>query len=162
AGLFFVSAGLRSRGGAPIGGQITLGLRSASHRPGRSVLCIALIASATFLIVSLDAFRLDGATGAGNEYPWLAESAIPLADLAAADFKGAEYVPFRLKRGDDASCLNLYRPQNPRILGARTPMFPALDTKLPDGAVPAIGDANSLTYVLHLKVGDTFESNGVR
>ena len=36
---------------------MTLGLRSAAYRPGRSILCIALIASATFLIVSLDAFR---------------------------------------------------------------------------------------------------------
>ncbi|HEX5603080.1 MAG TPA: ABC transporter permease, partial [Pyrinomonadaceae bacterium] len=29
-----------------------------------------------------------------------------------------------------------------------------LDRQLEDGAVPVIGDANSLTYVLHLKVGD--------
>jgi hypothetical protein len=159
ASLLFVSAWLRARG-FRIGSQVTLGLRSAGYRPGRSVLCIALIASATFLIVSLDAFRRDTTTA--NEYPWFAESAIPLIDLAGADFKGVEFVPFRLKPGDDASCLNLYRPQNPRILGASTSMFPKLDITLADGAVPAIGDANSLTYVLHLKVGDTFESNGVR
>jgi hypothetical protein len=27
--------------------------------------------------------------------------------------------PFRLLPGDDASCLNLYAPRHPRILGAR-------------------------------------------
>ena len=33
-----------------------LGIRYPSHRPGRAVLCIALIASATFLIVAVDSF----------------------------------------------------------------------------------------------------------
>ncbi len=27
------------------------------------------------------------------------------------------FVQFRLKPGDDASCLNLYQPRNPRVLG---------------------------------------------
>ena len=40
-----------------------LGFRNASSRPGRSVLCIALIASAAFIIVAVDAFRhREGAT----------------------------------------------------------------------------------------------------
>ena len=62
AALLLESAWLRSRGFAAIGGQVTLGLRSASYRPGRSILCIALIASATFLIVSLDAFQREGSS----------------------------------------------------------------------------------------------------
>ena len=41
----------------------SLGFRNATYRPGRSVLCIALIASAAFIIVSVDAFRRrEGAT----------------------------------------------------------------------------------------------------
>ena len=36
-----------------------LGLRNASHRPGRSVLSMAVIASATFILISVDAFRRD-------------------------------------------------------------------------------------------------------
>ena len=55
--LLLESAWLHSRRFAAIGGLVTLGLRSLTYRPGRSILCIALIASATFLIVSLDAFR---------------------------------------------------------------------------------------------------------
>ena len=37
-----------------------VGFRNASYRPGRSVLCIALIASAAFIIVAVDAFRREG------------------------------------------------------------------------------------------------------
>ena len=43
-----------------------LGMRYTAHRPGRSVLCIALIAAATFLIVAIDSFRRDTQT----EGPW--------------------------------------------------------------------------------------------
>jgi len=84
--------------------------------------------------------------------------------------------PFRLLPGDDASCLNLYAPRHPRILGAR-PSFIGqgrfafrqslaaddaeranpwrlLDRDPGDGVVPVIADANSMTYVLHKAVGD--------
>ena len=61
-----------------------LGFRNATNRPGRSVLCIALIASAAFIIVSVDAFRrasgaetLDRKSGNGG-FPLLAESLLPL------------------------------------------------------------------------------------
>jgi ABC-type antimicrobial peptide transport system permease subunit len=86
------------------------------------------------------------------------------------------FAPFRVRPGDDASCLNLYQTSDPRILGvpanfvsedrfsfqsslATQPVEKAnpwtlLDQPLPDGAIPVIGDANSLTYVLHLKLGD--------
>jgi ABC-type antimicrobial peptide transport system permease subunit len=37
-----------------------------------------------------------------------------------------------------------------------------LDTPLPGGAIPAIADANSMTYVLHLKLGEDFVLNGTR
>ena len=30
----------------------------------------------------------------------------------------------------------------------------------PDGTIPAIADANSITYVLHRKVGDVVDVNG--
>src|SRR6185295_17669177 len=83
---------------------------------------------------------------------------------------------FRVRPGDDASCLNLYEPRDPRIIGAgqafieegrfgfqdslaetkeeRDNPWLLLNRELPDGAVPVIGDANSLTYVLHRKLGD--------
>jgi ABC-type antimicrobial peptide transport system permease subunit len=82
----------------------------------------------------------------------------------------------RLRPGDEASCLSLYQPQNPRIVGvnpadlagrfvfADTGETPAgsspwtlLEHAFDDGAIPAIADQTTLTYVFHLKVGDVFE-----
>jgi hypothetical protein len=48
--------------GSGIWSVMRLGFRNATARPGRSALCIALIASATFIISAVDAFRRDGAT----------------------------------------------------------------------------------------------------
>jgi ABC-type antimicrobial peptide transport system permease subunit len=174
AGLLLESAWLHSRGFAAIGGQLTLGLRSAAYRPGRSILCIALIASATFVIVSLEAFQRDGSSAEMDGYPLMAESVLPLIHnpstaagreaLNIPPLTGVEIVPFRLRPGDDASCLNLYQPRNPRILApvAGFRHWPKLEAKPVDGAIPAIVDANSMTYALHLKLGEVFELNAVR
>ena len=182
--LCFESAWLTSRSLAAISGKVTLGLRSATYRPGRSILCIALIASATFLIVSLDAFRRDDASAGTGGFPLIAESVLPLIHdpntaagrdaLNIPPLEGVEFVPFRLRPGDDASCLNLYQPRHPRILAppaaflrsarfhfqdsvARTANpWLLLESEPADGVIPAIADANSMTYALHLKLGEEF------
>jgi putative ABC transport system permease protein len=126
--------------GSPVTGLVSLGQRSASHRPGRSLLCIALVAAATFVVVSVGAFQhgpedvTDPKSGAGG-HTLLAESLLPLTyafdtpagrdslNLADAEASAAladvRVTRFRLKPGDDASCQNLYLPKNPRVLGAR-------------------------------------------
>jgi ABC-type antimicrobial peptide transport system permease subunit len=89
-----------------------------------------------------------------------------------ATLKNLSFVNLRVRPGDDTSCLNLYQPRNPKIvappesflrdnrftfqnsLDEKDNPWLLLDRQLEDGAVPVIGDANSLTYVLHLKVGD--------
>jgi ABC-type lipoprotein release transport system permease subunit len=179
AALLFQSAWLHAHNSPAVGGLVALGLRSVRYRPGRSVLCIALIASATFVIASLEAFRRDGSSAGIGGFPLLADSELPLihdpntesgrAALNIPPLEGVEFVPFRLHPGDDASCLNLYQPQNPRILAPppgflrRTPNpWLLLDSRLPGGAVPAIADANSLTYSLHRKLGEEFDLAGVR
>ncbi|MBP1595709.1 MAG: FtsX-like permease family protein [Acidobacteria bacterium] len=170
-----------------------LGTRNATHRPGRSLLCVALIASATFVIVSVEAFRrdpggisLEPSSGTGG-YAFVARSALPiLHDLNSVEGREAmgirdmpvpvRFVPFRYRSGDDASCLNLYAPREPRILGVR-PSFVAdprfsfqdsmastpaqkqnpwllLESEAEDGAVPAIGDANTIRYILHRSLGE--------
>jgi hypothetical protein len=141
-----------SRPRTPLHGPVQLGFRSAGYRPGRSVLCIALIAFATFTIVAVDAFRRDEATPNPN-FPWVAESQLPIYnDL------GPGIIPLRLRTGDDASCLNLYQPQRPRILGVPKSLgWTAIDAEPTDGTIPALVDANSLEYTLHAKVGDVRE-----
>ncbi len=174
-----------------------LGFRNASSRPGRSVLCIALIASAAFIIVAVDAFRhREGATtlerksGSGG-FPLLAESLVPivhdpgteaglealnLTHDAASSLSGVTFERFRVRPGDDASCLNLYQPNNPKIIAPRDSFLQSnrfafsssfeptaeeqnnpwllLNRRFADGAVPFIADANSTTYVLHVKPGE--------
>ncbi len=197
--LFFWSSWLRSDRKRTIQGQgawpmARMGFRNATTRPGRSVLCIALVASAAFIIVSVDAFRRDGRAAtidrkSGNGgYPLMAESLLPVIhdlnsrqgreELNLNDDKlaGVKIERFRLRPGDDASCLNLYQPRNPRILGApdgfigesrfafqsslaktdeeKANPWSLLNANLGEGVVPVAADANSLTYVLHLKLGD--------
>ena len=85
---------------------------------------------------------------------------------------------FRVRPGEDTSCLNLYRPTNPTIVAPEAAFLdsgrfafaaslaetdaeranPWLLLRRPaaDGVVPVIADATSLQYVLHAAVGDTF------
>ena len=63
--LLWLAGWLRARDARPIAGRgawavARLGFRSAAFRPARSVLSAALIASAAFIIVSVDAFRREG------------------------------------------------------------------------------------------------------
>ncbi|MDQ3665583.1 MAG: FtsX-like permease family protein [Acidobacteriota bacterium] len=205
AALCYQSAWLRRPRGKVIQGTgwgpiSQLGFRNATYHPGRSVLCIALIASAAFIIVSVDAFRrregaltLDRKSGSGG-FPLLANSLLPLVhdpntregrdalNLAAVDSASSlstvTFTRFRVRPGDDASCLNLYQPLNPRIIAPTDDFIQSgrfefqssfaesneekdnpwllLNRDSPDGAIPVIADANSLTYVLHLKLGDEF------
>lgn len=185
-------SGLANRGWWPLS---RLGFRSASHRPGRSVLAVAVIASATFILVSVGAFRRDGRvpsdrhSGVGG-FPLLVDLLLPLAQdpnsseghealgLTGVNLDHVAIEPFRVRPGDDASCLNLYEPGNPRILGAserfiasgrftfarslaeefdrdeRANPWLLLGQKLGDDVVPVIADANSMTYVLHRSLGD--------
>ena len=179
-----------------------VGLRNTTARPGRSVLCITLIAFASFIIVAVDAFHLEGGGSAADRssgtggYPLLAESLLPIVrDLGSEEsreelgvssfddevFTGVSYARFRLRPGEDTSCLNLYQAKDPRVLApeaaflaegrfrfgatlAETEAEAAnpwllLDRVFDDGAVPAIADATSLAYALHLSVGDDFVLN---
>jgi ABC-type antimicrobial peptide transport system permease subunit len=194
AAILFEWARLRKQLGM-VDSVVQLGIRNAGHKPGRSVLSIALIASAVFLVVALDAFRRppvaasDPKSGAGG-FPFAAEAQLPLfwdpntpagrENLNINNISGAKFYAFRLRPGEDSSCLNLYEPRSPRILGARGEFidlgrfsfteavqktanpWTLLDAPPQDGAIPAIADANSITYVLHRKVGDVFDAGGVK
>ena len=198
ASLCLFSWRLRQRGPSALAGSgwqpvSRLGFRYARYRPGRSVLSMAVIASATFILISVDAFRRgEGLADAGPHsgvggYSVFVETLLPIiGDVngrAARDAMNLfdldpaiSFEPFRLLPGDDASCLNLYEPKNPRILAptdaflvkgrftfqaARTTTdaeranpWLLLTREESDGAVPVIADANSMTYVLHKQIGE--------
>jgi hypothetical protein len=154
---------------------------------------MSVIAAATFILISVDAFRRDASvadtdrrSGVGG-YSLMVNTLLPVAhDPNTPEGRDAlnlfdlddstRFEPFRLRPGDDASCLNLYEPRNPRILAPRDGFLeqgrfafaeslsatPAerenpwllLQRQEPDGAVPVIADANSMTYVLHRALGE--------
>jgi ABC-type lipoprotein release transport system permease subunit len=184
---------------------LRLGFRNAMHRPGRSLFCASLIASATFIVVSMEAFRKDTDnlsdrrdSGTGG-YSLLAQSSLPiLYDLNNSAgqeamnispsqfpaFHGISFTSFRERPGDDASCLNLYAPGEPTLLGAskafrqegrfafqsflastpeaRRNPWTLLDSPPHSSYVPAIVDANTLQYTFHLSLGDELLVQGSR
>ena len=170
---------------------VRIASRNVVRHTGRGLLTVGLIAAATFLLVAIDAFRLDASSTRGTGgFTLIAESAGPLPydpgtvrgrtelgfqqpdDPALAS---VNIVPFRLRRGDQTSCLNLYVPANPRIIGAPPSSIPPggfqfagslaatdadranpwrlLDSELDDGAIPVIGDEAAVLWQLHSGLG---------
>jgi len=177
---------IRGQGLAPLA---DLGARNGARYPTRSVLSAGLVASATFVIVAVAVNRHD----VGSQQPsfrsgdggfrFIAESDLPLyrdqLALDDSDLPEMTLLPFRLQPGEDASCLNLYRPARPTLLGATPQMIERggfafqsslaetdaektnpwllLDRQMPDGAIPVFGDANSVMWILHLGLGQNLE-----
>jgi putative ABC transport system permease protein len=179
--------------------SVQLGLRGLRFRPARMLLVAVLLSSATFVVFAVSSFAKrdtsdrsakgprggfdlfietsgpvfdDLATPEGRVRAGLGDKDGPLAKVGVARF--------RLREGEDTSCLNLYAPRNPRILGVEKAFrdlgrfsFASslgkddaeksnpwlLLTPGPDSEseVPAIVDANSLQYVLHKSLGGTME-----
>jgi len=109
-----------------------LAARNARLSPVRSLLCVGLVAAVSFLLIATSAFRLEVSAAGSGGFDLLAESSLPIlydmgtpegrAELGIVDdddwpLSDCRIVPFRAADGDDASCLNLYRPGQPRILG---------------------------------------------
>jgi putative ABC transport system permease protein len=195
-----LAAWLRGRQSTTITGRgaaavTRLGFRSAAFRPARSVLSTALIASAAFIIVSVEAFRrgadtdFDPRSGTGG-FALVARAELPIVHnpnepagreallVQAPELSRTRFARFRMRPGEDASCLNLYRPTSPTIISPEDSFLEAgrfsfttslaesgeeranpwllLKRRFDDGAVPVIADATSLQYVLHAAVGDDF------
>ncbi len=190
-----------SRGGSLARGARALAgmaARNSAWNPGRSMLSVALVASACFVIVLVAASRhdfgdelRDRSSGSGG-FSLLAQADVPLHqdlgrpadrgelgfdDEAERALEGVAFYPFRVLPGDDASCLNLYRPEKPRVLGVPPELverggftfqnsveppdpgrpWSLLELPQPDGAVPAVADANSAQWILHKQLGDEIE-----
>jgi putative ABC transport system permease protein len=165
-----------------------LTFRNISGSRKRSYAIIILFALGTFIIVATGSNRKDITSGARENtsgtggYNFFAESTVPvLHDLNNKEISreyGLEgeysFVQFSRSDGDDASCLNLNRINNPVILGV-DPMqlsgrfkfvtrtadledndpWPSLSKDLTGGLVPAVADQTVIQWGLGKKVGDT-------
>jgi hypothetical protein len=102
-----------------------------------------MLALGIFMVTALNAFRQDArltentrGSGAGG-FAFVGETTVPVyEDLnttggqKAWDFEPEElvdvkFVPFRVRDGEEASCLNLNRAQTPRVLGLNPGDMPA-------------------------------------
>jgi len=187
------------QGGQPPSTPLRVGLRGLRFRPARVLFVATLLSSATFVVFAVSSFAKRDTSDRTPEGPrggfdLFVETSGPVFDdittpegrrrsgLGDADgpLGRTPISRFRLREGEDTSCLNLYAPRSPRLLGVektfrdmgRFPFAESLgETEaaranpwmllMPEGGigdeVPAIVDANSLQYVLHKKLGDTME-----
>ena len=179
------------RGGPTSGSGLRgLAFRATTFRPGRSLAAMILVAFAAFTLVAVEAFRKrpdpgNLPAGAGGFVsitetvfgsPWDPRDPEALG-LLLPDFPEFRIQPLRLAGDDDASCLNLYLPSRPRVIGiprelAEENRFPfgahlgespeeienpwrlLWRDREPGAAIPVIGDQNSMTYVLKWPVGE--------
>jgi hypothetical protein len=169
---------------------LELAALNTTRNPGRSTLTIGLVAAASFLIIAVSAFRLNTGDGGTGGFEFIARSDLPIhfdlnmpAGRQELGFSEKEeqlldecrVYSLRLAAGEDASCLNLYQPTQPRVLGVppalverggfdwaevvkefRDEPWTALGAKLaPDAngepVVPVVLDKSTAVYSLHLK-----------
>lgn len=173
-----------------------LAVRGVTRRRTRSLATAALLACGSFMIVAVGANRLDAnlhadrrSSGTGG-FTLMAETTLPVVkDLNTKEGRdffglgkkamvGVSFVPFRVKEGDEASCLNLNRAQQPRLFGVRPealqsrgafrfaqtlrPVRPGQEWLLlrrqsTNDPIPAIGDAASIQWALGKRLGDRIE-----
>jgi len=206
ASLTALAAILSSNRALPVKGQKaaatrSLGLRNASRNRSRSVMTASLIASAAFVIVAVAAGQQNPTQAepknqsANGGFTVVAETNVPiLNDLNTVEgrsklgfnvldeeenqlFKDVYTSPFRVRQGENASCLNLYQTQLPTVLGvpddvldefiennrftfADTPSdqpWSVLREDLETSNIPVLGDLNTLQYSLHKGIGDTVD-----
>jgi ABC-type antimicrobial peptide transport system permease subunit len=191
AGLLFTRRALAGAAGAA-SVKLTLARlawRNGGRRAGRSLATVAMLACGAFLIVAINAFRAgpvdvtSRASGTGG-FSLFAVTTLPVHHdlnapdgrehygLDAARMKDVAITAMRLKEGDEASCLNLNRPQQPPLLGVDPRKLDALGAftfvkatadrpwlALQDmgEAIPAIIDDNVAMWVLHKSIGDEID-----
>jgi len=167
---------------------VSLCFKNAIRNKNRSLNIIILFAIGTFIVISTGANRQDLFVDAGLKssgtggFLTYAESTVPVVkDLnnqsVRRDFEmegSYPIVQFMKHEGDDASCLNLNRVNNPSILGVKTDQlkgrftfvsstpllskdnpWSSLNQKLNGGVIPAFADETVITWGLGLSIGDT-------
>lgn len=168
--------------------------KNIGRRRGRSLAVIGTLASGCFLIIAVGANRRDASIGADlrssgtGGFAYYCETTIPILydlntekgcnefGLSRSDVPNLAVYPLRLREGDDASCLNLNRAQNPKLIGVNSERFASLgafqfvqtidgetaaeeawrllDNKSGDGSIPAIVDQSTALWALGKSIGD--------
>lgn len=171
-------------------------VQNLMRRRGRNLIVMALMAIGIFLVYSVGVNRHSPLSdqnspksGTGG-FQFYCESTMPLmydlntqkgksaCGLLSKDFDSLKFVQLRMKSGDDASCLNLNRVQNPALLGVNPKEFgerkafsfvktekqisaadawEALDRQIDGHTVAGIADQSTILWGLGKSVGDTLD-----
>jgi ABC-type antimicrobial peptide transport system permease subunit len=176
-----------------------LGVGNAGRYPARSLLIVGLLASAAFMLVAVESFRRQAKAGDGSKnaadggFALIAETDLPVirdlnseagrAELlkklpegeqqpAKALLEQTTIIALRAKAGDDVSCLNLYKPRTPRVLGVPKSLIDrggfvfdaAINRENPWQSltqeaqqIPAFGESNTLIWMLKTGMGGIVE-----
>lgn len=175
----------------PLHSLAGLGWRNVARRRGRSLATAGILAAGVFMVMAVSAFRQSAGTGASpgtGGFNFVAESSLPIYDdlntasgrealgLSSKLMAGVTVVGFRVRPGDDASCLNLNQAIEPRLLGVRPEDVAASTFRFTGAmsgvnkdekwnllnqadpaqgeAVPAIVDQNTMLWALGKQLGD--------
>ena len=167
-----------------------LAWRNAGRRPGRAVAVIAVLAAGAFLVLSVEVFRKEPSSGIGARdsgtggFALFGELATPVYEdlnlLPVRDNLGlpandeVKVLAIRVRDGEDASCLNLNRAVQPRVLGVPSEALQKLGAfrfvepqsswgilragAFEDGEpIPAAVDEETLLWALQKKLGDVLQ-----
>lgn len=155
--------------------RLRFGLKNAAWQPIHSNSSVVIMSLACCIIVAVGVNRHDALPE--TEYAFVVESSLPIhhnlnspegrLELGFTEedsvlIAESEVFAFRVLPGEDVSCLNLYKPQKPQILGAPFSISKeeqwgdlSLDNQQ-DNRLHAIGDENSLRWILHHNPKDDF------
>lgn len=193
AGMFFGSGFLLLMGGLSLARRWMLrstglahslwqiGVRNVTRRPSRSLAVMGMMAGGIFLVTAVNAFRMsagdvtDPASGTGG-FALIGESSLPIyedlntpagRDAFGLDeelLKDVTIVAFRVRQGDDASCLNLNRAQKPVLVGVDPAKLEGRFSFAGEGTwsdlnapLQAVADQATAMWGLGLGVGDALD-----
>ncbi|MCG9127129.1 ABC transporter permease [Candidatus Poribacteria bacterium] len=155
--------------------RLHFAIKNIARQSNRSESCVMTISLACCIIVAVGANRQDAIPQ--SEYTYVAESSIPIVhDLNTTEGRrklnfsvedstligDSEIQSFRVLPGEDISCLNLYKPVKPQILGAPTDIlnqdpWTYLNQRTQQNRqIPTIGDENSIKWILQHDPNENF------
>ncbi len=171
----------------------SLALQNSARRRGRSMAVIAMLACGVFMVAAVSANRKNPEAGAEipssgtGGFSLYSESSVPVVQnlnsvqgretwgLDTEKLNEVRFVSLRVRHGDDASCLNLNRTQEPKILGVSQEAFTErgsfsfqdiedqkyknnpweiLKQESSENIIPAVGDYPTVYWGLGKKTGD--------
>ena len=171
-----------------------LAFRNSSRNRTRSLILVGMLASSLFIVFTVGAnrsgdisdmskresgtggFMLFGETTFPVNYDLNVSDGKKLLTITDSVYQDVKFAQFQLREGDDASCLNLNRISEPKILGVEPTEllqrnafsfhtkipeiksinpWHALDDNYGDNVIPGIADETVIIWGLGKSVGDT-------